>query len=93
MRPESKALKNQEITFKDRIVLGPVDRYKKYGIFPWKFIIHVISLLAVSYQVMAIVTIQADFAYNSELLWYNLFMTSYDETADLGSVVKIYDIA
>ena len=45
----SSKLKKQEITFKDRIVLGPVDRYKKYNIFPWKFVIHVISLIVVSY--------------------------------------------
>ena len=58
-------LKKQELTFKDRIILGPVDRYKKYNIFPWKFVIHVVSLIVVSYQATTIVGIQVDFSYNS----------------------------
>ena len=64
-KQNTKALERQEITFRDRIILGPVDRYKKYNIFPWKFIIHLVSLIVCSYQAQTIVGIQADFAYNS----------------------------
>lgn len=30
--------------FKDSIVLGPIDKYLKYNIFPWKFMVHVLLM-------------------------------------------------
>lgn len=76
-------------------MLGPVDRYKKYNIFPWKFVIHIISLIVCSYQALAIVGMQTDFAANSQALWYNMFMTEPygDEiTAEYGGPLNIYSI-
>ena len=33
------------IPFEDDLVLGPLDKYEKYGKFPMKFLIHIIMLL------------------------------------------------
>jgi len=30
--------------FKDSIVLGPIDKYLKYNIFPWKFMVHLLLM-------------------------------------------------
>jgi hypothetical protein len=37
-----------DIPLKDRIVLGPIDRYKKYGYFPWKFVVHILLTVLTS---------------------------------------------
>ena len=45
------------ISLKDKIVLGPIDRYKKYNHFPWKFIIHILLIAVTSMQVITIVAV------------------------------------
>lgn len=85
----------QEITLRDRIVLGPVDRYRKYNVFPWKFMVHLASIIVCSYQIQTIVTTQTRFTFSSSELWYNLFMTEPygdGETALMGGTVPIYNI-
>ena len=52
---------------RDKIVLGPIDRYKKYDHFPWKFIVHIMLILVTSMQVLTTVAVQTDYAYNSQL--------------------------
>ena len=52
-------------------MLGPIDRYKKYNHFPWKLILHMMLIAVTSFQVMSIVAIQTDFAYNSKTQYYN----------------------
>ena len=38
--------------FKDNLVLGPIDKYVKYNIFPWKFIVHIILMFLTAWQVL-----------------------------------------
>ena len=45
------------ISLKDKIVLGPIDRYKKYNHFPWKFIIHILLIVITSMQVLTIIEV------------------------------------
>lgn len=75
-------------------MLGPIDRYKKYNHFPWKLMAHLLLIAITSFQVMTIVSIQTDFAYNSQLLYLNKFMTSpWDgNTAAAGETITIYNI-
>ena len=30
--------------FRDNLILGPIDKYVRYGLFPWKFVIHMTLL-------------------------------------------------
>ena len=39
--------KTEPISLRDRIVLGPIDRYKKYNHFPWKLLIHILLVALV----------------------------------------------
>ena len=57
--------KVKEISLKDKLVLGPIDNYKKYNQFPWQLMLHIILICITSFQVIVIVSIQTDFAYNS----------------------------
>ena len=38
--------------FKDNLTLGPIDKYIKYGIFPYKFVIHIILMFLTMWQVL-----------------------------------------
>ena len=84
--PGAAGKKKNIISLKDKIVLGPIDRYKKYNHFPWKFIVHILLIAVTSMQVITIVGVQTDFAYNSQLLYLNKFMTTSwnGETVDDG---------
>ena len=78
--------KKNTITLKDKIVLGPIDRYKKYNHFPWKFIMHLFLIAITSMQVLTIVSVETDYAFNSQLSYSKLFMTTpwNEETAAAG---------
>ena len=84
----------KQISLKDKIVLGPIERYKKYNHFPWKLLLHIALIAITSFQVLTIVAIQTDFAFNSQLQYLNQFMTSpWDgNTVGVGETISIYNI-
>ena len=41
--------KANQISLRDKIVLGPIDRYKKYNHFPWKMLIHIVLVFTTSF--------------------------------------------
>lgn len=43
------------IPFQEDLVLGPLDKYEKYGRFPWKFIIHIIMLFLTAIEVILVI--------------------------------------
>ena len=49
------ALEKYPISIRDKIMLGPIDKYKKYNHFPWKFLLHMVLLAVTSYQVLSVV--------------------------------------
>ena len=73
---EQTTIKKNEISLKDKIVLGPIDRYKKYNHFPWKLIIHLLMIGFTSLQVITVVRIQTDIAFNAQELYLKRFMTA-----------------
>ena len=77
-------------------MLGPIDKYKKYNHFPWKFLLHIILLALTSYQVLTVVQIQTDFSYNSQAQWYYQFMAPGwldDSPIPIGQKFEIYSIS
>ena len=74
--------------------MGPIDRYKKYNHFPWKFLLHIVVIAVTSFQVFNMVNIQTDFAYNAQDQWLDRFMTSNwnNQTAGAGESITVYDI-
>ena len=41
--------KKNQISLKDKIVLGPIERYKKYNHFPWKLLLHMLLIFITSF--------------------------------------------
>ena len=57
-------------------MLGPLDKYVKYGRFPWKFVIHIIMLALTLIEV--IIVVGPDLAYSTgfDTQLYQQFMTT-----------------
>ena len=62
--------------FKDSLILGPIDKYVRYGLFPWKFLVHVTLLFLTASQVLML--IKPESAYQSQISYLinDLFMTT-----------------
>ena len=41
------------IPLKDKILLGPIEKYVKYGKFPFKLLLHILMLIFLTSQVRA----------------------------------------
>lgn len=67
--------KENQISLRDKIVLGPIDRYKKYNHFPWKMLIHVILVFITSFQVLTLNRLDTDVSFHQEQLFLKMFMT------------------
>ena len=62
--------------FKDSLILGPIDKYVRYGLFPWKFMVHVTLLFLTAAQVLML--LKPESAYQSQVSYLinDLFMTT-----------------
>jgi hypothetical protein len=63
-----------EIPLKDSLFLSPIEKYKIYGRFPWKLIIHILLVIATTSQVKII---KIGYTYN---ICYNSIYKSTRET-------------
>lgn len=45
----------KDIPIRDKILLGPIDKYRKYNNFPWKFLLHILMIIATTFQVIYVV--------------------------------------
>lgn len=47
--PKRKKKRYDEMPIKDKILLGPIEKYRKYNRFPWKFLFHIIMLVMTTF--------------------------------------------
>ncbi|MFO0118467.1 MAG: hypothetical protein ACK521_12930 [bacterium] len=47
--PKRKRQRYDEMPIKDKILLGPIEKYRKYNRFPWKFLFHIIMLVMTTF--------------------------------------------
>ena len=74
-------------------MLGPIDKYRKYNRFPWKFLVHITMCVVTTLQVIYVTQYSLDYAYNMRSLFNNLFMTGPDGTVyTQGQHIMLYDI-
>jgi hypothetical protein len=66
--------KNGEVSIKDRLFLDPIGKYRKYGLFPWKLLIHLLLLIFTSMQIIMIVVESANYSYNQYVVWNKLYL-------------------
>ena len=75
-------------TFKDSLILGPVDKYVKFGIFPWKFMIHLVLLLLTAWQVLLQITPQTTYESQLFLTLNQLFLSSDPDSLDPPEIMS-----
>ncbi|KAK2957064.1 putative G-protein-coupled receptor family protein [Blattamonas nauphoetae] len=49
--PQSGFIKLEEATLEDKLTLSPWAKWHKYRIFPWKFVVHIVTLLLIILQI------------------------------------------
>lgn len=56
--------------------MGPIDKYDKYGRFPWKFIVHIIMLFLTVGEVIIVLGPDLEYSTAFDAQLYQQFMTT-----------------
>ena len=90
-----KISKKKRQAFKDNLILGPIDKYVKYNIFPYKFMVHICLLFLTMWEVLLNITPQTAYEAELRLTLNNLFLStdpSSFEPPGIDTVIFLYDI-
>ena len=91
---ENTKIKQQK--FKDSLILGPIDKYVKYGIFPWKFLIHIMLMIMTAWIILLEIVPQTGFQAQMQSTVNGLFLdndpTSNVDPVEIHGLVNIYTI-
>lgn len=77
---ENEKLNHQEIPIKDTLYLSPIDKYKLYGKFPWKMIIHFLLLIGTTAQAVLIINATTQYTRAQERVFFDSFVIPIDKT-------------
>lgn len=67
------------IPLKDSLYLSPIAKYKYYGRFPWKLIIHVLLVIGTAAQAILILSSTTQYSRSQERIFYNNFVSEVDK--------------
>ena len=85
---------NNEMPINDKISLSPIDKYRIYGKFPWKMLIHIMLILATTMQAIVVINSTTDYCRGQERVFYNNMISDSDkEDPDYPRVNYIYSIS
>lgn len=87
------SINEDEMPINDKITLSPIDKYRIYGKFPWKMLIHIMLILATTMQAIVVINATTDYCRGQERVYYNIFISdSEKEDPDYPRVNYIYSI-
>ena len=89
--------------FKDHLILGPVDKYVRYGLFPWKFMVHIILLFLTAAQIFLLAKPESNYQMQIQAVINDLFLRSdgeigrfdypsYENGYNINEPITIYTI-
>jgi hypothetical protein len=78
---KEKKLKEKN-SFYQGLKLGPIERYIKLGIFPWKMIVHILLVIFTIAQCILIINTTTDYSRAQERGLYNIFIDDGDKLDD-----------
>lgn len=84
-----KSIHPEEVPLKDDLFLSPIEKYKIYGRFPWKMIIHIFLVIVTTAQGIMTIAGTTQYTRAQERLFYNFFVADTDRT-DLDYSRKTY---
>lgn len=88
-----KSHRTHRITFEENIKYGPIEKYLRFGLFPWKLTVRVLLILLTTMQVIFIVSEITSKNRAQERHIMNLFIEDNDKTdTDYARAVYLYSI-
>jgi hypothetical protein len=82
-----------EMPLKDTIFLSPIEKYKIYGRFPYKMIIHILLVLVTTSQGIMTIAETTQYTRAQERLFYNFFVADSDRTiVDYSRKTYLYSV-
>lgn len=63
---------------KDKLSLGPLEKYTLYNRFPYKFLLHILIVITMSMTVLIQVQSNQQILRNQQLVWYQKFLWNMD---------------
>lgn len=70
----------ENIPIKDTLYLSPIDKYKIYGRFPWKMILHFLLVIGTSAQAILIINSTTQYTRAQERIFFDSFVDEIDKT-------------
>ena len=81
----------EEMSLKHRLYMTPLDKYRVYGIYPWRLTISVMLALLTSLQVILVVTSSTNYSYKQTMLWNDIFLNRDVQGSDT-SLINSYKL-
>lgn len=67
--------------FIERITLSPFEKYSRFGLFPWKFVFHLMLVFLCTYQALKVVSIQDKHTRIQEQVFSTIYLQNDDGTS------------
>lgn len=74
-------MENKPIPLKDKLYLSPIDKYRLYGRFPVKMVLHFLLIIATASQVILIINGTTEYTRAQERILYDNFVTNIERTS------------
>lgn len=75
----------------DRLFMHPMEKYNKYGRFPWKMMVHLFLVIFTTAQTILIVNQSSMYSMSQLTLWNKLFL-NHEVSGDDTSLVFTYNL-
>ena len=72
-----------EMPLADQITMGPIQKYKRYNVFPWEFIIHICIVMMTTLQILAMIETTGGYSRNQTNFFFYKFLATEDDNDDV----------
>lgn len=70
-----------KMDFIERVTLSPFEKYSRFGLFPWKFVIHLLLVFLCTYQALKVVSLQDKHTRIQEQVFSSVYLQNDDGTS------------
>jgi hypothetical protein len=81
----------EEMPMKHKLYMPPLEKFVKYGKFPWPLVISLLLALLTSLQVILVVSTSTNYSYSQIVLWNKVFLNRDVQGKDT-SITNTYNI-
>jgi hypothetical protein len=81
----------EEMPIKHRLYMPPIEKFRKYGKFPWALSISILLALLTSLQIIQVVSSSTKYSYSQIILWNKVFLNR-DVQGEDTSLTNSYHI-